>query len=508
MTDLKITVYTELGNAEFTEALRKVTPPRNVIITFSDITDGSITDFPEDREHLVITDSRKRIDSLSKLSGSDVRIVFVGKAKLTRELDDVWDTGDADEIAVRFSRLLERHEAVFRAGFYEHTLRTTIDTVPDMLWFKRLDGIHTMVNTAFTNVVHKTRDDIIGRDHFYIWDAPRPAEGNQFACAESEEKAISTGKTYICEEAVACKPRGVVGVGHDVTNFSNLGIELHILVENLPFPMIIFTADMKVVRMNEAFMKIAEITSGEEAKNFDFTAWRKHVLMPVKNEIVNDEKHLKTQEFKIYGETGERFFIVTTQEIHDYFDNISGYFLMMNDITYQRAYEESILKAANTDMLTGMYNRRFFYNHLSENSEKPMTLFYMDLDRFKYVNDHYGHAKGDEVLIRTAQVIRTRFPKAVSARLGGDEFVILMQGHLTREIIGDKVRQMTGKLKEFFLNNTKYQHYSISVGCAIFRQGEPRPDYQGLFDQADHALYVAKNSGKDRCIIYGASDGN
>ena len=66
-----------------------------------------------------------------------------------------------------------------------------------------------------------------------------------------------------------------------------------------------------------------------------------------------------------------------------------------------------------------------------------MTLFYMDLDRFKYVNDHYGHAKGDEVLISTSRVIKTRFPKSVSARIGGDEFALVIDGILDEEAIKD-----------------------------------------------------------------------
>ena len=135
------------------------------------------------------------------------------------------------------------------------------------------------------------------------------------------------------------------------------------------------------------------------------------------------------------------------QEIRDYFDNLSGYFLIMTDITYQRAYEESILKAANTDMLTGMFNRRFFYNYLSENAAKPMTLFYMDLDRFKYVNDRYGHARGDVVLIKTATVIKTRFPKATSARLGGDEFALVMEGVLCDEDIQNYTRSLEGTIQ-------------------------------------------------------------
>lgn len=166
----------------------------------------------------------------------------------------------------------------------------------------------------------------------------------------------------------------------------------------------------------------------------------------------------------------------------------------------------------DTDALTGAMTKTAFEMNtirVLRSDACEGCLLVIDIDNFKNINDSFGHSIGDFFIANTGKCILDCCRSSdFVGRFGGDEFVILMQGHLTREIIDDKVRQMTGKLKEFFLNNTKYQHYSISVGCAIFRQGEPRPDYQGLFDQADHALYVAKNSGKDQCVIYGASDGN
>ena len=509
MTSLNITVYPELKDNALAAALKAAVPPKNVILTFSDITDGSVTDFSDKHAHLIITDDHARAESIAKLGKHYVCVIFVGAAKLTDGLDDVW--ADPDEITARFQRALARYGSAFAAWFYEHTLYTTIDTVPDMLWFKRIDGIHTMVNTAFTEIVHKERDDVIGRDHFYIWDAPRPAEGNNFACAESEEIAISTGKTYICDEPVKTREGmkqfttyktpvydmfgnvyGTIGVGHDVTNFSNLGIELSILVENLPFPMVIFTEGMKVVRMNEAFMEIAGLTA-DEAEKFDYQSWRDSTVKPVNDLRTDEKRHLKTQECVIHKDNEQRHYITRLQEIHDFFDNISGYFLIMTDITYQRAYEESILKAANTDMLTGMYNRRYFYNYLGENSGKPMTLFYMDLDRFKYVNDHYGHAKGDEVLIRTSQVIKTRFPNAVSARLGGDEFALVVDGVLSEEDIKGYSLNLESTIQRIFTADG----LPVTMSIGVVSYNGSGIDVDEFMHMGDQKMYEVKKRHHD-----------
>ena len=510
MMDFKITVYPELRNESFVKALKDAFEPPNIVLEFSDRTDGSITEFSEDHAHLVITDNEERLHQLMGLSRHDLRFVFVGKTKLLPEIDDVWDTEDPAELTERFERLLKRHSAEFNAWFFEQTLYTTIDTIPDMLWYKRIDGIHMMVNKAFTEIVHKKRDDVIGRDHFYIWDAPRPTEGNEFACAESEEIAIRTGKCYICDEPVKTREGmkqfttyktpvydmfgnvfGTVGVGHDVTNFSNLGIELSILVENIPFPMVIFTADMRVVKMNEAFAEIAGL-SADEATDFDYEGWKAQTLIPANDGEQNTEKHYTTREYKIYNRNNEgaSTYIVTMQEIHDFFDNVSGYFLLMNNVTVERAFEESMFRAANTDMLTGMYNRRYFYNYLSENSTKPMTLFYMDLDRFKYVNDHYGHAKGDEVLVRTSQIIKTRFPKAVSARLGGDEFALVVDGILSDEDIKGYSLNLESTIQRIFTADG----LPVTMSIGITTHDGANTDVDELMHLGDQKMYEVKKS--------------
>ena len=507
MMNLRITIYPELKDQRFVKALKDAFEPANVELEFSDKTDGTITGFSEDHAHMIITDNMDRIRQLHGLTRHNLRFIYVGKAPLTDELAGVYDTDDPAQITVMFERTLKHHADEFNAWFYEHTLYTTIDTVPDILWYKRLDGIHTMVNSAFTEIVHKKREDIIGRDHYYIWDAPLPEDGNEFACAESEEIAIRTGKMYVSDEPVTTREGmkqlttyktpvcdmfgnvfGTVGVGHDVTNFSNLGIELSILVENLPFPMIIFTADMKIVRMNEAFMNIAGLTA-DQADSFDFGSWKEQNVIPVHEEAVNAEKHLRTQEVKIFRRNEENFYIVRLQEIRDFFDNISGYFYIMTDITYQRAYEQSILKAANTDMLTGMYNRRYFYQFLAGNHDKPMTLFYMDLDRFKFVNDNYGHAKGDEVLIKTANVIKTLFPKAVSARLGGDEFALIIDGRLGQQEIDEYTAGLERTIQRLFM--TDGLPVTMSVGVVTSEPGE-EINVDSFMHAGDEQMYKVK----------------
>ena len=485
MIDFQIKIFLGMYDKAVEQAVIQTPFPKDIKGEFLPFKDKK-TLIPDHVTVAFLTDRSSLLKQVAALKKKNLFLIYCGHAADVTEyldqLEALWPAGESLEIVqMRFERLLKHLKDRFDAWFYEHTLLTTIDSIPDMLWYKRIDGIHMLVNHMFTEIVHKSKADVQGKDHFYIWDVPRPAEGSgEFACAESEEIAISTGKTYICDEPVKTHDGmkqfityktpvydmygnvfGTVGIGHDVTNFSNMGIELSILVENLP--LVIFSEDWKVVRMNNTFEEISN-AKGTESENFDYHAWKEKALLPVNQGSKDDKQHSRIQECKMICEDGEvRYFIVREQEIRDFFDNISGYFLMMQDITYQRAYERSIIEAANTDMLTGMYNRRYFYNFLSQNAARPMTLLYMDLDHFKAVNDHFGHAKGDEVLIKTSQIIRNLFPGTISARLGGDEFALIIEGN-HKTTTEKKCHQLEYEIQNTF--SREGLNVTISVGIA------------------------------------------
>lgn len=478
-------------------------------------TDKEELETPEGGALLVITDSAELAKSVLANKDERTHIIYIGEYSEVKDiydkLDAVWSAEEKELLADRTRKFVIKLKNEFDLWFYKNTLITTINTVPDMLWFKRLDGIHMLVNDAFTEIVHKPKSDIHGKDHFYIWDAPRPDpdSGEDFACAESEEIAISTGRTYICDEPVKTREGlkqfttyktpvydefgnvfGTVGVGHDVTNFSNLGIELSILIENMPFPMTIFTPDWKVVRMNSHFK---EIVRADDIESFDYRAWKSSGPVRVGERREDANRHSATREYKIEVNGEQKFFMLTELEIRDFFDNVSGYFCTMQDITYQRAYEQSIIKAANTDMLTGMYNRRYFYDFLREITGKPFRLLYLDLDHFKAINDSFGHDVGDEVLIKTAQLIEEHFPDAVAARLGGDEFAIVDEKSSTEEL-QKRCKALEAAIYSAF---EKYEKdTAMSIGIA--ETDGTTDDTDKLLHESDERMYEEKKRHHNR----------
>ena len=506
MTYPIINIYVDMNAAQLSDAIKGARLPEDVRAVFPEVTQGFEDRLAENSVNIVITDNECRAEKLSGLKRRALYTVFAGDRKLSDGLEDVWRKDDPDEFRTRFERLTEKIALELRAWFFEHALKTAIDTVPDMVWIKDRSGIHTTVNEAFAKAAHKPPDEVTGKDIFTIWDIPRTAEDSVAVRALAEENAVNTGKKYICDEPMITGAGarhlttytsplydmtgnvfGTVGVGHDITDFSNSGKELSMILEHLPFPTALFTADMKTVRMNGEFIAAAGIEP-DEVGSFDFDEWEQNNLVPLKKAETDSAKHLSKQECKLHRGNKDYYYNLRRQEIRDPSDNIAGYILIMTNISYLREYEDAILNTANTDMLTGMYNRRYFYNYLNDHVGKPFTLFYMDLDGFKYVNDRYGHSRGDDVLIVTSRVIKTRVPNAVSARIGGDEFALAIDGILDDEEIAQYSLNIENTIQRLF--TTDGLPVTISIGTAVYNGNGITIDE--LMHIADQRMYEVK----------------
>jgi diguanylate cyclase (GGDEF)-like protein len=157
---------------------------------------------------------------------------------------------------------------------------------------------------------------------------------------------------------------------------------------------------------------------------------------------------------------------------------------------------------AVTDDLTGLDNRRRFDEALgnelvrSRTFGSPLSLLLVDLDNFKVVNDDFGHQRGDEVLRRTADLIREHLRDADSAaRLGGDEFAIIAPdtGSAGAVALAERLRRSFGRLHQ---GADPLPPVTASFGVAECSEDEPA---EALLSRADHALYEAKRRGRD-CV--------
>jgi len=172
---------------------------------------------------------------------------------------------------------------------------------------------------------------------------------------------------------------------------------------------------------------------------------------------------------------------------------IEGFVGMAQDITVHKREEVRLLQLAERDALTGVLNRQGFESYLSGRDDAGLALLYIDLDRFKPVNDTHGHPVGDELLRAFADRLqRLVRPTDAVARLGGDEFAVVLPGVRERapaDAVADKVVRVA---QEAFEVGPLRLQIGASVGVAI--AGDD--GWQGLVARADAAVYRAKAAGR------------
>lgn len=163
-------------------------------------------------------------------------------------------------------------------------------------------------------------------------------------------------------------------------------------------------------------------------------------------------------------------------------------------------------KLARSDALTGLRNRRAFDEQLelevarSMREQRPLSLLMMDIDHFKQFNDRYGHAAGDDAMVKVAAVIETkaRRPGDIAARIGGEEFALVLGDcslKAGQEIADDIVRSVAALRLDHA--ESDHQLVTMSIGVAELELGV-RTSIRSLVEQADKALYRAKMLGRNR----------
>ncbi|MEW5945291.1 MAG: diguanylate cyclase [bacterium] len=162
---------------------------------------------------------------------------------------------------------------------------------------------------------------------------------------------------------------------------------------------------------------------------------------------------------------------------------------------------------AITDALTGLFNRRYFISRLEREIEKamrrnlPVSLLMLDIDRFKRVNDAYGHDAGDMVLVELARrVEQISGENAVVCRYGGEEYLVMLVDVDGGEAfpVGEKLRSAMEKDPFYVVAEGKQVPLGITVSIGVSNYPADAQDAQALISRADRAMYLAKSQGRNR----------
>ena len=187
--------------------------------------------------------------------------------------------------------------------------------------------------------------------------------------------------------------------------------------------------------------------------------------------------------------------------------SIYRYIGQFSDITERKEKDELIWRQANFDTLTNLPNRRLFRDRLEQEIKKAhrtnqkLCLFFIDLDKFKDINDTLGHDKGDILLIEAAQRIQRCIRETDTvARLGGDEFTIILPEFDSLANIERIAQCIIRCLSTPFEMGTDRAYLSASIGITIYP--DDTSDLEGLLKHADQAMYLAKDQGRNRFAYF------
>lgn len=217
--------------------------------------------------------------------------------------------------------------------------------------------------------------------------------------------------------------------------------------------------------------------------------------------------HSESFEFRIESKGTETWVLCQIMSNTDTKGSICGFIGTLTDISEQRQSQQRIEELAYYDPLTNLANRRLFKDRLNQaisSSKRAKTSFAMlalDLDEFKNVNDTLGHDVGDALLIEVAKRLRSIVRESDTiARIGGDEFSILLNPVNNTDDIATVAKKIIHSIQLPFYIAGEVQKISTSIGASVYPTDGNNA--QLLIKNADIAMYVAKDAGKNRAAFY------
>ncbi len=274
------------------------------------------------------------------------------------------------------------------------------------------------------------------------------------------------------------------------------------VVEQLRDGVIVLNANGMVVDINESALQILR-TSRAELADREITSFLTELSM---EELTNAERpDGQGLTITLRG----RSYDISASSL-DQTDPNADVILVLRDITDRLKTEQDLLAAqeelvrlAHTDYLTGIHNRRFFMQRLSEEVERvrrhgsQLSVLLFDLDYFKNVNDQCGHAAGDQILKAVADVtVAVKRITDIAARIGGEEFALLLpETDQTGAVsTAQRLRQTIAKIS---LPETREKKIKVTASIGVATVSAVSQDLENVLNHADEALYKAKHSGRN-----------
>ena len=217
------------------------------------------------------------------------------------------------------------------------------------------------------------------------------------------------------------------------------------------------------------------------------------------------------EEFWCETKTGRRYWgQVLVAVLREDDGDISGYSVVLRDVTERKMHSDNLARLLTTDHLTGVTNRAHFFEIAesevarAQRHDRALSLVMVDADHFKRINDTAGHQAGDDVLKRIADEAKALLRSSDTvARLGGEEFVLMLPSTTTGEamVVAERLRVAVERARI----DTAVGQRKATISLGVASLGDANPTLQDLLAAADRALYDAKRAGRN-CVRGGVAE--
>jgi diguanylate cyclase (GGDEF)-like protein/PAS domain S-box-containing protein len=261
-----------------------------------------------------------------------------------------------------------------------------------------------------------------------------------------------------------------------------------------------------------------QVTGFSIDKHLGFACWEQAELEPPEGGWARLRARLESHETffdvvlrRVHPARGATYAAISGEPVFDADGRFTGYRGIGREVTQQKLAEENINRLAHYDTLTNLFNRGAFFERLNHalavarRHGSVLAVLFIDLDRFKDVNDAFGHLTGDEVLKIMAQRISDTIRASdTAARLGGDEFIVLAENVAREGDVSEFAQRLLDALSEPFTLMGQECRLSASAGIAMCPHDGA--DAATLLKRADIAMYRAKDSGRNGLAFFSEVD--
>lgn len=285
---------------------------------------------------------------------------------------------------------------------------------------------------------------------------------------------------------------------------------LQLVIDNIPQRVFWKDTELLYLGCNKAFCEDAGVAHPEETigkTDHDFP-WKAYADAYRQDDRATMESGAaKINDEKPYRRTdGSEYWLRTSKiPLRNNDGQVIGILGVYEDISERKQLEQKLKKMAHYDTLTGLPSRAYFYDRLgqaikrSKRNGSLLGLMYFDIDRFKFINDSYGHDAGDAVIAQFAQRLKDTVREIdIVGRLGGDEFCLVVEDLASRDAATALARKLIEAMQPAMRLDTLTLQISTSIGIAFHAPGLSADE---LVRRADQAMYRAKQAGRNRFEI-------